>query len=436
MRIAAIILIGGSGQRFGHSLPKQFHHLSGKKVYSHTLETFVQSGLFERIILVCHPDFIEQVQQETNHVTVIAGGRTRQESSYLGILAAAGSDIVVIHDGARPLITTDILKANIEAAIQHKAVNTCISSADTIVHSTDNAKIASIPKRSEYLRGQTPQSFAYDLILRAHLAASQSEATDDCQLVQNLGHPVHIVPGSENNIKITSELDLFMAEQLLRLRKVETGNNPITSLQDKVYAITGGTGHIGQAIQQELEKAGATVISLGRSSALFPVDLCSFEQTEKAFMAIAKKYGKLDGLINSVGKLMIKSVQALAKDEVSDLINSNLTALIHACKLAPLKENASIINIASSSYTRGRKDYAIYSSAKAAVVNFTQGLAAECPQMKINALVPSRVNSPMRAHNFPDDVLSTLLDPLDVAKAALNLLQNTHLTGSILEVRK
>ncbi|MCB1108133.1 MAG: 2-C-methyl-D-erythritol 4-phosphate cytidylyltransferase, partial [Chlamydiia bacterium] len=98
MKTAAIILIGGSGQRFGHSLPKQFHHLSGKKVYSHTLETFVQSDFFERIILVCHPDFIEQVQQETHDVTVIAGGRTRQESSYLGILAAAGSDIVVIHD--------------------------------------------------------------------------------------------------------------------------------------------------------------------------------------------------------------------------------------------------------------------------------------------------------------------------------------------------
>ncbi len=434
-KTTAIILISGSGERFGHAIPKQFHRLSGKKVYQHTLDTFVQSGLFDQIILVCHPKYIEEVKAENPSTAVVPGGKTRQNSSYLGLKAAIGSDIVVIHDGARPLITAEILKANIEAVKKHKAANTCIPSSDTIVHSTDQTSIDSIPKRAEYQRGQTPQSFAYDLILKAHERSGKADATDDCQLVHALGHPIHIVRGSENNIKITSELDLFLAEQLLRLTKMPTHQTATISLENKIYALTGGTGHIGKAIQKELEAQGAKVIILGRSASHFPVDLRCYDQTAKTFEAIHAQYGQLDGLINSVGKLMVKSVSVLTKCDIEDLITTNLTTLIHSCRLALLKEDASIINIASSSYTRGRKDYAIYSSAKAAVVNFTQGLAEECPKMKVNALVPSRVNSPMRTHNFPDENLSDLLEPTDVAKAVLNLLQSAHLTGSILDVK-
>ena len=436
VKTAAIILFAGSGARFGHPVPKQFHRLSGKKVYQHTLDIFIQSQLFNEIILVCHPDYLNEVQNDHPHLKVIPGGATRQQSSRLGLDAAKTSDIVVIHDGARPFVTADILKANIDGAKQFGAVNTCISSSDTIVHSKNAETINAIPSRSEYLRGQTPQSFQTNLILQAHTVSKRSDATDDCQLVHQLGHPVHIVEGSTRNIKITSEIDLFLAEQLLRLDQQNIASPSKQSLKNKIYAITGGTGSIGIAIQKELEALGAKTILLSRSSKDYPVDLCSPSETENIFTQIKKHHGPIDGLINSVGKLLVQPVHSLSTTEIDDLIETNLTSLIRACRLAPLKPTASIINIASSSYSRGRKDYAIYSSAKAAVVNFTQALAEECPTMKINALVPGRVNSPMRKKYFPTENPNDLLQPHDVAKAVSDLLSNADITGSILEVRK
>ena len=105
MAIKAIILLGGSGTRFGHSTPKQFLNLSGKKVYLHTVETFLSFLDFKEIILVTHPNWIQSIQEELKdpRVRIIPGGKSRQESSYLGLLACGkGTKSVVIHDGARP----------------------------------------------------------------------------------------------------------------------------------------------------------------------------------------------------------------------------------------------------------------------------------------------------------------------------------------------
>jgi 2-C-methyl-D-erythritol 4-phosphate cytidylyltransferase len=209
-RTAAIILMAGKGERFGSTLPKQLHELCGKKIYKYTLERFQESRLFEEIILVCHPDWM--VQEEG--VKVVAGGATRQESSYRGLLACApDTQYVVIHDGVRPFVSLEILQENVRAVKQFDAVDTCIPSTDTIVHSVDGKRIDEIPLRSEYWRGQTPQSFAYDLILEAHQRTKRKNATDDCSLVLEMGYDVHIVIGSEENIKITTEKDILLAEQ-------------------------------------------------------------------------------------------------------------------------------------------------------------------------------------------------------------------------------
>ena len=261
--------MGGTGVRFGSETPKQFHRLAGKKVYLYTLEAFLQSGLFEEILLVCPAQWMEEVKRDIASypplITLIAGGKTRQESSLNGLLACGGStEIVVIHDAVRPFISQQILRDNVAGAIQHRAVDTCIPSADTLVFAPNNYQIADIPNRSEYLRGQTPQSFAYSLILEAHLKADIQSSSDDCSLVLKLGHPVHIVQGSEENIKITSSLDLYIAEQMLRLRT--TTALPSSSLVGKRIAITGGTGGIGQELCRLLKEEGAIPIPLSRSS--------------------------------------------------------------------------------------------------------------------------------------------------------------------------
>jgi len=209
-----IILMGGSGERLGGGIPKQFRDLGGKKTYLHALQTFLDSSLFDEVILVCHPDWIAQVHQETS-ARVVPGGKTRQESSLLGLRACLPKTrYVIIHDAVRPFVSENILRANVEAVIASNAANTCISSADTIVHATLPGTIDKIPPRKEFLRGQTPQSFSYRLILEAHEATSRKDTSDDCCLVLDLNHPVTIVPGEEQNFKITTHWDWRIAEMV------------------------------------------------------------------------------------------------------------------------------------------------------------------------------------------------------------------------------
>jgi 2-C-methyl-D-erythritol 4-phosphate cytidylyltransferase len=211
MKIGAILLMAGSGERFGNPTPKQFLPLLGKPLYTYALQTLRNSHLFDEIILVSHPDY--PIPEAS-----IPGGKTRQESSYLGLQAfITPPDIVLIHDAVRPFITLEILQNNIQGAIKHGAIDTCIPSADTLVYAPQNI-ITDIPLRAHFARGQTPQTFRYADILHAHtqaLKAGITNATDDCQLLLRLGHPIHIVAGHETNIKITTEFDLLLAEHIL-----------------------------------------------------------------------------------------------------------------------------------------------------------------------------------------------------------------------------
>ncbi len=213
-KMVGIILMGGTGVRFGSDIPKQFHLLDGKKIYLHTLEAFIQSQLFDSIVLVSHPDWLDIVKEETAGYLVIVteGGKTRQQSSYLGLLACPlGTEYVVIHDALRPFVSRDILARNVEQVQIVGAVDTCSPATDTIVHSCDGIMISNIPPRKEYFQGQTPQSFAYALILKAHQETEQKNASDDCSLVLEAGHSVAIVLGNERNMKITTEWDLILA---------------------------------------------------------------------------------------------------------------------------------------------------------------------------------------------------------------------------------
>jgi ribitol-5-phosphate 2-dehydrogenase (NADP+) / D-ribitol-5-phosphate cytidylyltransferase len=223
--ISAVLLMGGSGKRFGGTLPKQFIPLKGFPIYVHTLKFFISKPFIDEIILVCHKDWIQKINLNDHFskdliekVNIVPGGKTRQESSYQGILSCKYRDIVIIHDIARPFVTNTILIDNIEKAITHKAVNTCIDSTDTLIHTKDTKTIHSIPDRSQYLRCQTPQTFSYDLIREAHdnaLLKELSHITDDCKLIIDNNQCVFIVKGDEKNIKITTEIDLLIAEQIL-----------------------------------------------------------------------------------------------------------------------------------------------------------------------------------------------------------------------------
>lgn len=214
-RIGAVVLMAGTGTRFGNPIPKQFHKLGSKSVYLHTLDVLLRLQVFDEIVLVVQPDWLDVVRMQAPEASVALGGNSRQESSFLGLKAFSQTpDIVLIHDAVRPFVSEEVLLENIEKAILHGAVDTCIPCTDTLVHAPKRDRIGTIPKREEYLRGQTPQTFRFSWIWEAHqeaLSKGLSDLHDDCQLVLSSGHPVFVVMGSDMNLKITTELDLLFS---------------------------------------------------------------------------------------------------------------------------------------------------------------------------------------------------------------------------------
>lgn len=441
--IKAILVMGGKGHRFGSSTPKQFHLLSGKPVYLYALETLKASLAFSEIIIVCPEGWKEAVIKETDDfrdfIQIINGGSTRQRSCYLGLQQAYPCDYVLIHDAARPLLTHKIINEHIVSVLQHKAVNTICPVSDTIVH-LDSSKqfIQNIPDRSFCFQGQTPQTFAYSLILNAHNHALQSKvlnASDDCQLVLGIGHPVYTVLGSEQNIKITNAVDLYIAEHLLRTYRPIRDIDLTGKFLGKVFVITGGTGGIGKEICRMLERYGATAIPISTTSH-YKANLQSPREAKKVFHQIYKKYGLIDGLINSIGYLKKSHLADLSIEEIQKGIGINFSSVIYSCKFAQIKPGGHIVNLASSAYFRGRRECTIYSGSKAAIVNFTQALAEEVPSLFINAVIPQRTNTSLRKKNFPTDDPSQLLSPEQVAFSTLSVLLQQEDTGTVIEIKK
>lgn len=438
----AILLISGDGERFKDPLPKQFHRLSGKPIYQYALDTLLANPNLKQVHLVCHPGWIEYAKKECqgydpSRVCFCVGGKSRRESVYKGLLSIGSHcDYVLIHDGVRPFISSSLIEKHLKCVVEHKAVNTCIPCVDTINRTKDKAFVEDIPYRDEMLRGQTPQTFAYSVVKRAHEQIAE-QTHDDCRLVLKSSHPVYIVDGEETNIKITTHLDLFHAEQILRTHAlfIDTHESE-NSLHGKIFAITGGGGGIGRSITERILERGGMPISIGRQACDIDVDITKPGALKQAFMQLGKECGKIDGLINCAGLLKVTPLETLTDEEIEHLVTVNLTAMIYSCKYAPLTDVGHIINMSSSSYARGRKLYGVYSSTKAAVVNFTQALADERPHQKINVVVPSRTLTAMRTKNFPKENPSQLLDPKAVAQVVVDLLQRDDVSGNIVEVRK
>ncbi|MBU3188441.1 2-C-methyl-D-erythritol 4-phosphate cytidylyltransferase [Clostridium bowmanii] len=231
----AIILAGGKGSRMGMvDEPKQFIDIYGKPIVVHTIEAFDIHEQIDAIAVVCLKEWHEDIKiwtrkYELNKVKwIVDGGETRQESVFNGLKAieedVSPEDIVVIHDSARPLISHRIIVNNIEGAKKYGAVDTVIKASDTIIKSTDDETISSIPVRKELYIGQTPQSFVYSTIYDAHKTAEASklqDSTDDCRLVLNCGKKVHLVDGDKLNFKITTMEDLLLLKSIVKMSKLE-----------------------------------------------------------------------------------------------------------------------------------------------------------------------------------------------------------------------
>jgi 2-C-methyl-D-erythritol 4-phosphate cytidylyltransferase len=224
--MVAVVLGGGIGNRFGATVPKQLLTLSGKTLVEHCVAAFATAPGVDEVLLVMPPGYADEAAKLAGDQVraVIPGGVTRSDSvrnalAYLGARHPAETTGVLLHDAARPLVSQRIIADCVTALRTHDAVGTAIPTSDTIVIAEDGV-MSHVPPRETLYRCQTPQCFRLSVIAKAHELAAKDPAyvpTDDCGVVLRYlpDIPVHIVKGSEQNIKVTYPGDLAIAEALL-----------------------------------------------------------------------------------------------------------------------------------------------------------------------------------------------------------------------------
>jgi 2-C-methyl-D-erythritol 4-phosphate cytidylyltransferase len=454
MQIHAIILAGGDGNRFGGELPKQFVRLAGEPILLRTLRR-LHGARIGRLVVVAHPRWIEETRRliaeaglpATLHVAVVAGGATRNESTRNGLAALGGADddVVLVHDAVRPLLPLEVIQRAIEPIISGRAdaTDTVIPSADTLVI-VEGEDVAEIPDRSRYRRGQTPQTFRVGVLEKAYAAAEAAgdlTATDDCSLVLRYVPEARMlaVAGDEINMKITTRIDMVMADRMLQMAVLVPGPEPTptATLEGARLLVIGGTNGIGRAIAEAAEAQGAIAEVAGSSTGL---DVRDYAAVEARLRQAVERMGGLEHVVCTAGVLRIGPLVDTDPASFAEVIDVNLTGSLNVARAAYpfLRESHGTITFfASSSFTRGRPDYVPYSASKAAVVNMTQGLADEwAPDgIRVNAVSPERTDTPMRRVAFPDEDRTGMLGASDVALATLRLLRS-DLTGQVVDVKR
>ena len=224
--ISAIIMAAGKGMRMKNSLRKQYLLLAGRPVLAHTLLAFDACSLIENIILVIPKDDFDYCNENVlssitlrNNVTLISGGAKRQDSVYNGLLAIdnKSANIVVIHDGVRPLVSPEQLTACIIGAKKYGACILGIPVDSTLKQINNLGYVDKTIERDTIWLAQTPQAFQHSLLIKAYDKARQEDfsGTDDAMLVERLGGSVKVISGSKHNIKITTREDLELARAIL-----------------------------------------------------------------------------------------------------------------------------------------------------------------------------------------------------------------------------
>ena len=229
LKVTAVIVGGGRGLRFGDPNGKQLASVAGKPVLAWSTDAVASASLISDVIVVCDPARVDEYAQAVlptlrtdKPVTFVAGGDTRQDSVANGVAEAADADIVVIHDGARPLVDADTVNAAIQFLIDSGSAAGVVVGHPAIdtVKVVSGARVTSTPDRAELWVAQTPQIFFRDQLLFA-LEGAEAQGftgTDDSSLVERAGGEVLMFEGHRHNIKVTVSDDLAVVEQHLTTR--------------------------------------------------------------------------------------------------------------------------------------------------------------------------------------------------------------------------
>lgn len=458
----AVILAGGVGTRVGLDIPKQLIKVAGHTILEHTLATFDAHPMVDEIIVMMaqgHLDAVHTIVRDggyTKVTQVLEGAETRNgttqralDAIYSGATAGDPDNIkVLLHDAVRPLLSAHIIGDCFAALDNYDAVDVAIPSADTIIEVDENNVISNIPPRANLRRGQTPQAFKAGVIRRAYAVAAGDpdfQATDDCSVVLRYTPevPIWVVAGEERNMKVTEPIDVYLADKLFQLTTTNmpperTEEEYRLALTGKTMVIFGGSYGIGADIADFARQHGAEVFTFSRSSTNTHVERRN--DLKEAITTVLSQVEQIDFVVNSAAVLPRGQLVETSEETVYAATEINYLAPVMIAQefyehLATSR--GSLLNFTSSSYTRGRGGYSLYSSAKAAVVNLTQALADEWSGagIRVNCINPERTGTPMRTKAFGDEPPGTLLESTEVARRSIDVLLSDH-TGLIVDIRR
>ncbi|MBL3687811.1 SDR family NAD(P)-dependent oxidoreductase [Leucobacter zeae] len=451
VKTIGVILAGGVGVRAGLGIPKQLVKIAGKSIVEHTLEVFQDNELIDEIIVMMNPgaigelDYLRGSARFSKLTQILPGGKTRNDTTQLALEAIPETDCkLLFHDAVRPFIDDRIIEECVTALDSFDAVDTAIASADTIIEVGEDGCITDIPVRSKLRRGQTPQAFTAATIREAYRIAEGDpgfQATDDCGVIFKYlpEVPIFVVEGTAENMKITEPIDIHIADKIFQLQSsnVDPKHAELPDLTGQTVVVFGGSYGIGKSTVDLCREAGATVLSFSRSET--GTDVSKRKHVRKALDQAVAQTGRIDHVVLTAGVLTIAPLNEAPRDEIKHTVRLNLLAPAYIAQesFAELqKTGGSLTLFTSSSYTRGRAGYSLYSATKAGVVNLTQALAEEWAEegVRVNAINPQRTHTPMRTAAFGEEPSGTLLTPEDVAQATAAVLGN-ELTGQVISVR-
>ncbi|MFQ6609345.1 MAG: 2-C-methyl-D-erythritol 4-phosphate cytidylyltransferase [Fidelibacterota bacterium] len=426
---SVIILAAGQGRRFQSNIPKQFMTIDGRQMLSFSVKTFSEHPLIDEVIITTSKKDIDQVKIDYSGCKVILGGDSRQGSATNGVNALApGTKNVLVHDSARPFVTNELITECIKSLDNFDGAAPIQNPNDSLIIFENNQP--GHVEREKIKAVQTPQAFKVDILK----AAQQSglETTDEVGLVfmYKPDAKINFFKGNSFNFKITTRMDFYLAEQLMR-SKIYLNQSDFDATNKRAL-ILGGTSGIGDAISRRLLSFGADVTVAGSEIRIQNKNsLDRFE--DQSWDIIVHSMG-----VMKIGdRSIIELVENLSYSEWDEGLKINLTSAFLVAKLAlkTMTNGGHLLFIGSSSAKRGRRKFGLYSAAKAGVVNFVQSISEEFEdrQIMVNCINPSRTLTKMRSVFTGEDPLK-MLSPKRVAEIATSYCHG-HLTGQVFDLR-
>jgi 2-C-methyl-D-erythritol 4-phosphate cytidylyltransferase/2-C-methyl-D-erythritol 2,4-cyclodiphosphate synthase len=337
MSAAAIIPAAGIGTRMKLDQPKQFHQLNGIPILLHTINAFITNSHISTIVVVVPADWVEKTTDllaeyinKPTEITVVSGGKRRQDSVLAGLdVINETIDIVLVHDGARPLVSQAVIDRCYRAAVINGAAIAAVPVKDTLKKGDESSLVIDTVDRQGLWHAQTPQAARRELLTEAFRHTAERDVTDEASLLQLAGIPVTLVAGSETNIKITRQEDLELAETLMNNRtttamRIGHGYDAHRFSEDRKLILGGVSiphplGLAGHSDADVLTHALCDAIlgALGEGDIGF-----HFPDSEKKFRDI-------------YSITLLERVIALAESRSFQLVNCDITLVCQEPKLAP-----------------------------------------------------------------------------------------------------